>query len=80
MTTVTKDKICEAAVEIARRDGLLAMTLQNVAREAGITKGGVMYRFPRKDELIRGALEYFSQQCELMLTRRVVDDPEPRMR
>jgi len=80
MTTVTKDKIWEAAVQIASRDGLLAMTLENVAREAGITKGGVMYHFPSKDELIRGTLEYFSQQCEIMLMRRVVDDPEPRMR
>ena len=80
MTAVTKDKICEAAICIASRDGLLAMTLENVAREAGITKGGVMYHFPSKDELIRGVLEHFSQQCETMLMRRVIDDPEPRMR
>jgi AcrR family transcriptional regulator len=39
-----------------------------------------MYHFPSKDELIRGVLEYFSQQCEVMLMRRVIDDPEPRMR
>lgn len=77
---MTKDKICEAAIRIASRDGLLAMTLENVARETGITKGGVMYHFPSKDELIRGVLEYFSQQCETMLMRRVIDDPEPRMR
>ena len=75
MTAVTKDKICEAAIRIASRDGLLAMTLENVARETGITKGGVMYHFPSKDELIRGVLEYFSQQCETMLMRRVIDDP-----
>ena len=80
MTTITKDKICEAAIHIASRDGLLTMTLENVAREAGITKGGVMYHFPSKDELVRGVIEYFSQQCETMLMRRVVDDPEPRMR
>jgi AcrR family transcriptional regulator len=80
LTAVTKDKICEAAIRIASRDGLLAMTLENVARETGITKGGVMYHFPSKDELIRGVLEYFSQQCETMLMRRVIDDPEPRMR
>lgn len=80
MTAVTKEKICESAIRIASRDGLLAMTLENVARETGITKGGVMYHFPSKDELIRGVLEYFSQQCEVMLMRRVIDDPEPRMR
>ena len=77
---MTKETICEAAIQIASRDGLLAMTLENVAKEAGITKGGVMYHFPSKEELMRGVLEYFSTQCETMLMRRVVDDPEPRMR
>lgn len=79
-TTVTKDKICEAAMQLAIRDGLLAMTLDNVAKQAGISKGGVMYHFPSKDELVRGVLDYFSHQCETMLMRRVVDDPEPRLR
>jgi len=79
-TTVTKDKICDAAIQITVRDGLLAMTLDAVAKEAGISKGGVMYHFPSKDELVRGVLDYFSQQCETMLMRRVVDDPEPRLR
>lgn len=79
-TTVTKDKICEAAMQLAIRDGLLAMTLDNVAKQAGISKGGVMYHFPSKDELVRGVLDHFGQQCETMLMRRVVDDPEPRLR
>ncbi|MEJ7590897.1 MAG: TetR/AcrR family transcriptional regulator [Planctomycetaceae bacterium] len=79
-TTVTKDKICDAAMQLAIRDGLLAMTLDNVAKQAGISKGGVMYHFPSKDELVRGVLDYFSHQCETMLMRRVVDDPEPRLR
>ena len=79
-TTVTRDKICEAAMQLAIRDGLLAMTLDNVAKQAGISKGGVMYHFPSKDDLVRGVLDYFSQQCETMLMRRVVDDPEPRLR
>lgn len=77
---MTRDRICEAAIQIASRDGLLAMTLENVAKEAGITKGGVMYHFPSKDEMVRGVLEYFSEQCETMLMHRVVDDPQPRMR
>ncbi len=80
VATVTKDKICDAAIQITVRDGLLAMTLDAVAKEAGISKGGVMYHFRSKDELVRGMLDYFGQQCETMLMRRVVDDPEPRLR
>ncbi len=77
---VTRDKICEAAMQLTIRDGLLAMTLDNVAKQAQISKGGVMYHFPSKDELVRGVLDYFSQQCETMMMRRVADDPEPRLR
>ncbi|MBL8818613.1 MAG: TetR/AcrR family transcriptional regulator [Planctomyces sp.] len=76
----TRDRICEAAIRLSSRDGLLSMTLDNVAREAGISKGGVMYHFRSKDELIQGVLSYFCEQCEQMMMRRVVDDPDPRMR
>lgn len=76
----TREKICEAAIRTASRDGLLAMTLDNVAREAGVSKGGVMYHFPSKDELVRGTLEYFGAKVELMILQRIADDPEPRFR
>lgn len=76
----TRDKICEAAIRTASRDGLLAMTLDNVAREAGVSKGGVMYHFPSKEELVRGTLEYFGAKVELMILQRIADDPEPRFR
>ena len=76
----TREKICEAAIRTAARDGLLAMTLDNVAKEAGVSKGGVMYHFPSKDELIRGILEYFGTQVEQMVLQRIADDPNPRFR
>lgn len=76
----TREKICEAAIRTAGRDGLLAMTLDNVAKEAGVSKGGVMYHFPSKDELVRGMLEYFGTQVEQMVVQRNADDPNPRFR
>lgn len=76
----TRDRICEAAMRVANRDGLLAMTLDKVAKEAQVSKGGVMYHFRSKDELIRGVLEYFCGQCESMLIHQAADDSEPRMR
>lgn len=79
-THETRDKICEAAIRTASRDGLLAMTLDNVAKEAGISKGGVMYHFPSKDDLVRAMLEYFGAQVEQMVLRQIADDPEPRFR
>lgn len=79
-THETRDRICEAAIRTASRDGLLAMTLDNVAKEAGISKGGVMYHFPSKDELVRGMLEYFGAQVEQLVLRQMAIDPEPRYR
>lgn len=76
----TREKICEAAMRAASRDGLLAMTIDNVAREAGVSKGGVMYHFPTKDELVRGMLEHFGSQTEQMVLQRLADDPHPRFR
>lgn len=76
----TRDKICEAAIRTAGRDGLMAMTLDNVAKEAGVSKGGVMYHFSSKDELVRGMLDYFGAQLEQMVLQRIADDPQPRFR
>ena len=63
VATVTKDEICDAAIQITVRDGLLTMTLDAVAKEAGISKGGVMYPFPSKDDLVRGVFKSASH-CE----------------
>jgi len=76
----TLDRICQAAIRTVTRDGLLAMTLENVAKEAGISKGGVMYHFPTKEQLITATLTYYGEQVERMLMTRVANDPEPRQR
>lgn len=76
----TRERICEAAIRTAGRDGLLAMTIDNVAKEAGVSKGGVMYHFPSKDDLVRGMLEHFGTQLEHMILQRFADDAEPRFR
>lgn len=76
----TTDRICQAAIRTVSRDGLLAMTLDNVAKEAGVSKGGVMYHFPSKEQLVTGMLTYFGDQAERMLLERLARDPEPRRR
>ena len=63
VATVTKDEICDAAIQITVRDGLLAMTRDAVANEAGISNGGMIYHFLSKDDLVRGVLES-ANHCE----------------
>ena len=72
-----RESILEAAIRVASRDGLLSMTLDNVAREAGVSKGGLIYHFASKDDLVRSLIAHFALQVEQALTAKVADDPQP---
>src|SRR3954467_14212049 len=48
----TKDRLLHAAGAVVRRDGPQALTLDAVAAEAGVSKGGLLYHFGTKQELI----------------------------
>ncbi len=80
MSQDARQRIFDAAFTVAARDGLLSMTLDNVAKEAGISKGGLTYHFPSKDVLIRQMLEAFGDRVVQQLSVRVAADPQPRMR
>ena len=49
--------LLDAALTVVRRDGAAALTLDAVAAEAGVSKGGVLYHFGSKRALIDGLLE-----------------------
>jgi AcrR family transcriptional regulator len=70
----SRDKILDAAVQVAIRDGILAMTLDAVAREAGVSKGGLLYHFQTKDDLIAGMLDYFTEKVGCALEQRMAAD------
>lgn len=47
-----REPILDAAERVAAEIGARHMTLEAVAREAGVSKGGLLYHFPSKDELL----------------------------
>ncbi|MFN4087600.1 MAG: TetR/AcrR family transcriptional regulator [Alphaproteobacteria bacterium] len=53
----SRSRILDAAQTIAGRDGAAHVTLDAVARESGLSKGGVLYNFPNKDALIGGMVQ-----------------------
>jgi AcrR family transcriptional regulator len=53
----TKDKLLNAAGAVVRRDGAQALTLDAVAAEAGVSKGGLLYHFASKRELIEALVD-----------------------
>ena len=63
----TKELIFEAASRLLRADGLVSMTLAAVAKEAGLSKGGLLYHFPNKVSLVEALFEYHNALFEARL-------------
>ena len=57
MARDTKAKIIAAAANVAVARGVLNLTMEAVAEEAGISKGGVFYHFASKQDLLLGMVQ-----------------------
>ncbi len=53
----SKTAIVTAAERVVARDGAGNLTLDAVAAEAGMSKGGLLYNFPSKQALLEGMVE-----------------------
>jgi AcrR family transcriptional regulator len=53
----TRARLLDAAAAAVRRDGAKALTLDAVAAEAGVSKGGLLYHFKTKRDLLDAMLE-----------------------
>ena len=74
----TRELIFEACSRILRREGLITLTLDAVADEAGLSKGGLLYHFPTKQALIEALFEYHNNEFEARLealAQEEGDDP-----
>lgn len=52
-----KTELLRAAAKIVKREGADALTLDAVAIEAGVSKGGLLYHFDSKEALVKGLVE-----------------------
>ena len=50
--TDTRAKLLDSASAVIRRDGAQSLTLDAVAAEAGVSKGGLLYHFRSKRDLL----------------------------
>ena len=71
----TREKLIEAVHHVVRSQGPANLTLENVAQAAGLSKGGLLYHFPSKDELIRGIVEEYVRKEKDRIKQAVGDDP-----
>ncbi len=65
-----------AANRISRTQGVAAMTLEAVAKEAGVSKGGLLYHFPSKDALIEGLLQLAVESFDELMEEELKKEPE----
>lgn len=68
----SKSRILAAAMAVLERDGLRTLTLDRVAQEAQVSKGGLTHHFKSKQELALGMLDALisgmKTRLELLLT------------
>ena len=72
---IDKDKVLDAAEAVILESGGRYFTLDAVAERAGISKGGLVYTFATKDDLIHAALEREVTRFEAAVRRRVGSEP-----
>lgn len=62
--TITREGLLEIAEGVVRSEGATGLTIDALAKAAGISKGGVQYSFATKDELVRGLIERWTQRFD----------------
>ncbi len=60
-----RQQILQAAALVVEGAGARHLTIDAVARQAGVSKGGVLYHFPSKRALLEGMLDRLLEQIEL---------------
>lgn len=79
----TRKAVIQAALMIITRDGPARLTMDAIAKESGISKGGVMHQFPTKDAVLRALLEhqieYFSGFSSRFMAEQGKDYAQPQL-
>jgi AcrR family transcriptional regulator len=73
-----RDRMLDAAEAVVVRQGIANLTLEAVAAEAGMSKGGLLHHFPSKDKLIEGLVSRCAENwrvCSLEAFERTPEGP-----
>ncbi len=73
----TRRELLAAAARVIQNEGVAALTLDAVAREAGVSKGGLLYHFASKDALIEGMVAASLDMFDEDIARRHAEDAGP---
>src|ERR1700712_2820431 len=75
--------IVEAAHRVAERQGGADISYETTATEAGLTKAGVLYHFPSREDLVLAVVEYVAHSWEAAMLEALgcpLDEATPAQR
>ncbi|MFB4279728.1 TetR/AcrR family transcriptional regulator [Nonomuraea sp. MTCD27] len=67
--TSSKERLLDAAAEVLLTEGADSLTLEAVARRAGVSKGGLFYHFPTKQALVAAMVERLTATFDAALAQ-----------
>jgi AcrR family transcriptional regulator len=73
----TRARLLQAAIGVIQERGIERLTLDAVAKEAGVSKGGLLYHFASKEALVVGIIEYVMDDFDVAIERELELDNTP---
>lgn len=70
----SRQRILDAASQLAQNEGSAHLSLDAVAALAGISKGGLLYNFPNKTTLLKALVEQFVEKFSYSLDENLQRD------
>lgn len=78
LTEARRVQLLDAAVRLCASRGFDAVSVESIAREAGLSKGGVYLYFPTKQAILDAALQRYSLLPEMTELLAAYGDVHPR--
>lgn len=71
-----REALLRAALGVIEDQGVAAVTFESVSAKAGITKGGLLYHFPTKEQLIAALHEHVADRWHAAMRTVIGREPE----
>ena len=67
----TKRKLLSAAAIVVKEKGASQLTLEAVAKQAGVSKGGLLYHYPSKSALLSAMVTHLNENFERAIAKQI---------
>ena len=76
MRPSNRTAVLDAALRVLDRDGGAEISYDATARACGLTKAGVLYHFPTRDELVRATVAHAAARWDVAMRSRLGGPPQ----